>query len=90
MSRARAYTPAPPTPGLAKHRDAVNEDRRFGAHRFAAGQAVEARCPRTQAWRPAVVVEPRDGWCRVEVLVPGQPPAHEKLTNERLRPRKGS
>ncbi|MCK6475304.1 MAG: hypothetical protein L6Q35_00560 [Phycisphaerales bacterium] len=85
MSRARSYTPAPPTPGLAERRDAVNEDRRFAVHRFAAGQAVDAKCPYTQVWRPAKVVEPRDGWCRIDVAG-----SIENVTNERLRPRKGS
>lgn len=75
----------PITPGLVAASAATQEAAARGRARYAAGQAVEARCPYTQDWRPAVVVEPRDGWCRVEVGG-----AIEKVTNERLRPRKGS
>lgn len=81
---AGRYAP-PVTPGLVAARAATQEDANRGSARYAPGQPVEARCPYTQAWRPAVVVEPRDGWCRIEVG--GE---LEKVTNERLRPRKGS
>lgn len=85
MRRYQGRYAPPVTPGLVAARAATMADAARGQARYSAGEAVEARCPYTQDWRPAVVVEPRDGWCRVEVGG-----AVEKVTNERLRPRKGS
>ena len=83
--RDRSAMPDEVAHKAAEHIAAASAVRALGSQRFTAGQAVEARCPYTQAWRPAVVVEARDGWCRIEVA--GK---LDTAVNERLRPRKGS
>lgn len=70
----------------AHYRQARIAEATRGSQRFIVHQNVEVLDVDGASWIPGRLVEDRDTYARVEVLVPGRGPQIRKVTKERLRP----
>lgn len=90
MSRPLAFVPFGCGDGgqnQTAYRRARTAEAARGSQRFIMHQNVEVLDVDGASWIPGSLVEDRDTYARVEVLVPGRGPQIRKVTKERLRPR---